>query len=250
MQKLCISLIVLFLFLSCTDDKPILTFENQTFVQFSQGDCTMNPCARVQISIPIANGNFVVADSINQHLLNVVNSIVYFGESPSEGKSYEEVSNSFITSFEDLKADFPEHFASWYADIDAEVSYESEEIINITLNHATFTGGAHGYAAVRSLVFDRNTGSVIPVQDLFQDEKAFLEIAEVAFRAQNEISEDIDLQSQFFGMESGFILPENVFFEKDGLKFLYNPYEIASYAQGSQSFILTYETLKPFLKRK
>jgi len=68
--------------------------------------------------------------------------------------------------------------------------------------------------------------------------------------AQNEIPMDADLESQFFGMESGFVLPENIFFEKEGLRFIYNSYEIASYAQGSQTFILTYETLKPFLKRK
>ena len=250
MQKLSFSVLLLFLFLSCQDDVEELTFDTQTFEQVSEGGCVQNTCAKVNIEIPIAKGNPMVADSINKNILNVVNSIVYFGENPSNGKNYEEISNSFISSFEEMKADFPEHFAPWYAEIDAEVTYESEQIINVTLNHATYTGGAHGYAAARSLVFDRNTGKIIPRNAWFKNETELLKIAEAAFRAQNEIALDAELESQFFGLESGFVLPENIYFESDGLKFVFNAYEIASYAQGSQSFILTYETLAPYLKIK
>ncbi|TFG74190.1 MAG: DUF3298 domain-containing protein, partial [Flavobacteriales bacterium] len=47
-----------------------------------------------------------------------------------------------------------------------------------------------------------------------------------------------------------FYLPENIGFTKDGLQLLYNPYEVASYADGTIVLTLSYQEVGPFLSDK
>jgi hypothetical protein len=47
-----------------------------------------------------------------------------------------------------------------------------------------------------------------------------------------------------------FHLPENVFFTDEGLLFHYNVYEISSYADGYQTFVIGYDQADLFLKKE
>ena len=43
-------------------------------------------------------------------------------------------------------------------------------------------------------------------------------------------------------------MTDNFALTKDGLKFVYNPYEIAPYAMGQQEIVIPYSELKSLLK--
>lgn len=229
-------------------ENSTLAFTTKDYGQRSKVGCRGGDCTNVNISIPIAGGIPVVSDSINKKIFNVTRSIVYFGEKPTNAKSYEEIMASFIKSYEELQKDFAESFP-WEAKIKATVDYQSDSIINIKLNNYMFTGGAHGYGSDLSLIFNAQTGKSLTYADIFNDKKAFTAFAEKKFREKFKIPAGKSINSTGLMFENDkFILPQNIFYKENGLLLLYNPYEMASYADGAKELLLPYGEIKEYLK--
>jgi hypothetical protein len=53
-------------------------------------------------------------------------------------------------------------------------------------------------------------------------------------------------ENYFFGED--FKLPENIGFNDEGVIFLYNTYELSSYAQGITEFTIPYNEISKFIK--
>lgn len=228
--------------------KP-LTFETRYYKQTSDTDCKEN-CPMVTIEIPEAAGRQPAADSINKRVFEVVRSIVYFGEKPYQANSYDEIMNSFMKSYKELKRDYPKETLGWEGRIKGEVSYKTDSIINIKLNNYMYTGGAHGYEGNRSLLFDPATGHSLTHRDLFNDVKGFTDYAEKQFRKKFKINDMQPINGTGFLFEDEtFALPQAMFFTKEGLLLYYNTYEISSYAEGPKELLLPYKDIKQYLKR-
>ena len=231
--------------------KPELIFKSESYEKKTSLPCK-DGCTKVNMTLPVAENMPVVADSINNKIFNTVRGIVYFGEKPTNGKNYEEIMASFIGAYDKMKKDFPKDpMVPWEAKINAEVAYKSDSIINIKINHYTFTGGAHGYAGDRSLLFNARTGRSLTYGDIFKDEKGFTVLAEKKFREKFKIVSGKSINSTGLMFENDkFILPQNIFFTKDGLLLYYNAYEIASYAEQQKELLLPYSEVEQFLKMK
>jgi hypothetical protein len=52
------------------------------------------------------------------------------------------ITSLFIDSYEKPK-EFPNDTFGWEAKIEGSVKYQSESVLNIEINHYTYTGGAH-----------------------------------------------------------------------------------------------------------
>ena len=237
--------IILLLVLSGCEKK--LEFETQVFRETTTLPCK-DPCPEVTVSIPVAK-NTAVADSINDRVFEVLKEIIYFGEKPYKANTYDQLLKSFIGSYDQMKNDFPEDIFGWNAKIDGSVLYRSENIINLDIQHYTFTGGAHGYGGRRSLIFDVTTGQQLNHKMLFNDVAAFTKFAEQRFRRQYNIAPSVEINSGGLMFEGEkFALPQNIFYTDKGLLLLYNAYEIASYAEGSQQLMIPYSELQDYLK--
>jgi hypothetical protein len=231
-------------------ETPVLAFANKDYSQRSKVGCRDTLCTYVRISVPDASGVPAVSDSINNKVFHVVRSIVYFGEKPTNAKSYNELMTSFITSYEELKKDFAESFP-WEAKIKARVDYQSDSIINIKLNNYMFTGGAHGYEGNRSLIFNAKSGRSLTYDQIFKDKKAFTAFAEKKFREKYKIpaGKSINITGLMFENDK-FILPQNIFYTDNGMLLLYNAYEVASFADGTKELLIPYSEADAFLKVK
>ena len=241
-------LVFLFLiFISCNKE---LSFKNETFKKKSTLPCKTD-CPQITIEIPVAKNIHVVADSINKKILNVLKEIVYFGEKPSEVKNYNNLAASFITSYEEMHKKFPGEPFGWEAKIKGNVEYQSDQILNIKIDHYTFTGGAHGYQGFRSLLFNPKTGKIIFSDQLFKNEKEFKAFAEKEFRNKYKIpaKADINVTGLMFEKDT-FQLPQNIFYTDEGLLLYYNSYEAASYADGSKDILFPYNKISKYLKFK
>lgn len=228
-----------------------LAFTTTTYEKKTSLPCKEN-CANVSIVIPVADSPPVVADSINKKVFNTIRQIVYFGEKPYNAANYEDLMTSFIKSYEDLKKDFPEDdVIGWEGKVKGSVDYVSGKLINIKLNHYTYTGGAHGYEGNRSLVFDHKTGRSLSYKDILKDEEGFKQYAEKKFREKFNIPAGKNINSTGLMFENEkFALPQNIFFREDGLLLYYNSYEIASYAEGQKELFLSYSEVAPFINLK
>ena len=203
---------VLLVLTSCKNE---LTFEEQTFLKSTTTPCKVN-CPEVSVIIPFAKDLPIVADSINKKVFSVVKNIIYFGEKPYNDTNYNGIISSFITSYENLKKKFPEDTFGWEAKIDGSVKYQSDSILNIEIKHYTFTGGAHGYQGLKSLLFNPKTGKSIERKLLFKDENVFKAFAEKTFRIKYNIPENQAINSTGLQFEDEvFQLPLNVFFTEN-----------------------------------
>jgi len=234
-----------------TTEKPaVLAFEDKVYTKKTTL-AGPEPRTYVDISIPDATGVPVASDSINNKIFRTIRSIVYFGEKPTDATSYQELMNSFIGSYDELAKKFPKDAMAWEAKIKGTIDYKSDSIVGIKLNNYTFTGGAHGYAGDRSLLFNAKTGRSLQYSDIFKDEKAFTSFAEKKFRAKYKIpaGKPINATGLMFE-ENKFALPQNIFFKENGLLLFYNAYEVAAYAEQQKEVLIPYSEADAYLKMK
>lgn len=241
-------LVCLFLILTSCDKK--LSFENETFEKESALPCK-DDCPKITIDIPIAKNIKIVSDSINEKIFSVVNEIVYFGEKPLKTQDYNALATSFIASYEEMHQKFPGETFGWEAKIIGNIEFESEQILNVKIDHYTFTGGAHGYQGYRSLLFNPKTGKIIFNDQLFKNEKEFKAFAEEEFRKKYKIPSKANINATGLMFENDkFHLPQNIFYTEEGLLLYYNAYEAASYADGPKEILFPYDEMSRYLKYK
>ncbi|MRX39491.1 DUF4163 domain-containing protein [Flavobacterium sp. LC2016-23] len=239
---------LVFLFLICISCNKELSFDNETFKKKTSLPCNKD-CPYILIDIPIAKNSGIVADSINKKVYSVVKEIVYFEEKPLKSSDYTTLASSFIASYEEMHKKFPSETYGWEAKIVGNIEFQSEQILNIKIDHYTFTGGAHGYQGFRSLLFDPKTGKTIFNDQIFKNQKQFKAFAEKEFRLKYNIPEKANINATGLMFENDqFQLPQNIFYTEEGLLLYYNSYEAASYAEGAKEILFPYDKVRPYLR--
>ena len=241
-MKYCLPFLLLsFLFVSCE------TKEGITFEPFVMSNANCENCATVHIAIPKALDQTQIAETITIALREEIISLLNFDEQ-THVETLEDAMVSFSSDYKDLKEKFPEESTPWEAKIEGEVTFESPKFLTIKLDSYIFTGGAHGYGTVRFLNFDVENGLEIENGELFQNPEAFNSYAEQKFREQEKIPADSNINSTGFMFEEEiFTLPANIGYMSDGIQLIYEPYEIASYADGPILVTLPFEEVNPYL---
>ena len=238
---------IIFLCLIFTSCKKELSFENETFEEKSTIPCK-NECPEITIEVPVAKNIKVISDSINKKVFSVIKEIVFFGEDSTKVNDYQSLSKSFIASYEEMREKFPNDTFGWEAKIIGNVEFQSDSILNLKVDHYTFTGGAHGYQGYRSLLFNAKTGKAILNNQLFKNEKDFKAFAEKAFRAKYKIPAEANINATGLMFENDkFQLPQNIFYTSEGLLLYYNSYEAASYADGPKEILFSYNDVNKYL---
>lgn len=145
--------------------------------------------------------------------------------------------------------ELPDARASWETEINGEIVYNDANILTMVLSSYTYAGGAHGHEASTYLNFDIQSGKVLEHQELFNDMEAFRKFAEAQFRKQKNIPQTGNINATGFMFEDdAFHLPENIGYTPEGLRLIYNPYEVASYADGAIVLTLPYAEVNPYLR--
>jgi hypothetical protein len=219
-----------------------LAFEEQVYTSEPCSDCP-----EISVQIPQALDNRKVSKSVNNALIEEVISLLAYDEE-EEVNDINAALLSFKNGFRKLQDEFPDETIPWEANINAEITYENKDLLSIGLTSYIFTGGAHGYGSTRFLNFEKGSGRELESKDLFKNRKKFIEFAESQFRIQQNIPPDNAINSTGFMFEQNeFYLPENIGFTETGLKLLYNPYEVASYADGAIELTIPYKEIRRYL---
>jgi hypothetical protein len=233
------------IFLLACESESKLTFET---IQLDNNTC--NDCPEIKISIPKALDDTRIAEKIN---ITINEELIYTlkFEDSLDVATIEEAIQSFTNSYQRFKKEFSDETVVWQAQADGVVSYESPFIVSLQLDTYIFTGGAHGYGATTFLNFDKSKSIELEIHHLFKDLEGFIDFAEEQFREAQKIPSNVSINTTGF-MFSGdlFHLPENLGFTKNGIKLIYNQYEVASYADGPIELLIPYAKVNPFLKVK
>lgn len=246
-NKIKILLLVLIVTISCNEEVTnILTSEN--FSEEFKGNCLSDDCAKVTIDYCKIVGEKEITDKIN---FTVGNSIIYYLKGNYEknirATTITEAANNFLKSYENDKKEFPD-LSPYEVEIAITNSYSSPSVLCLKTDFYSFTGGAHGNGSIKFLNFDPLTGDLKTTSSLVKDKKEFSDYAEKVFRKEKNIPEEDMINSTGFWFENDkFYLPESIGISKTEIIIIYNPYEIASYADGPIEIRISRDEAQPYL---
>ena len=126
------------------------------------------------------------------------------------------------------------------------VNYNDNGYVVIDFLADAYTGGAHGnYSSVMYCLDVKNKKQMVLSDIVKIDSNTLQDILERNLRKEYNIKANNALSTVLF---DDFIKPNNNFyFNANGIAFMYNPYEVASYAQGQIVVFIPYSDLKAYL---
>ena len=126
------------------------------------------------------------------------------------------------------------------------VSYNKNNVLSLTIELYSYTGGAHGITIRKSYNIDLNSGKNLPLNDLFKKGYNYQDIIN------KEIKRQIDgaPEGYFFKDQFKTIKEDQPYYlTNDGIIICFELYEIAPYATGFPEFLISYEMLKEGLAK-
>lgn len=247
-NKITLLALITILFSSCNKDKSI-EISSQSFTERDLAICENSKCPEVTINYVEVFGNEEIAEKINKRLHDFIFKSLLMGEDtiPS-AKSINEAATDFIESYNRDKTQFPDMAGEYFAEISVNEIYNTPEHICFELRNYLYTGGAHGYGSTSFLNIDPKTGDKLSRKQLFKNKADLTAFAETKFREQQKIDKNQSINATGYWFEDEkFYLPESAGFTQDSLIFIYNQYDIASYADGPIELKIAMKEIEPFL---
>jgi len=202
-------------------------------------------CTTAKIKYPVFKGQQVLNDSV----LNKLFQISAFGDTAKKYKSPEQVVGDLVSSYEaDVAAG--RNTLPNSLDVAATVLRQDSSLVLLKLNGYAYLGGGHGSEKTRFLNWNTKKGKEVTLDDIFQNdyEPALNKIAEKIFRKNEMLSDTASLDDHYFFDKGKFGLNNNFMITPAGLSFLYNEYEIKSYAEGQTTLFVPYAQIKSLLR--
>ncbi len=182
-------------------------------------------------------------DTINALLLHTLSD---FSEENTTTQSIDQLAQQFLDGYDEENRLSPSY--PWNMDISIDLIHQTPHTITIQEASSSYTGGAHPNTYVSYHNYLSNTAKLLSIDDIIINRDELLKVAEKAFRQANDMTAGDDFYEKGFEMDSLFVLSQNFALTKDGLDFLYNPYEIAPYSMGTIEFSIPYADLENILK--
>ncbi|GAA4494676.1 hypothetical protein GCM10023172_05250 [Hymenobacter ginsengisoli] len=128
------------------------------------------------------------------------------------------------------------------------VLYRQTDLLSLGFFHYNYSGGAHGAYGTTGASYDLRTGRRLRYDDIFRPEAAqqLPALLGQAVRPLVGLAADDPLDKQLFVKKMP--LTHNVYLTTGGAVFIYQPYEIASYAQGEIRVFLPLAAIRPLLR--
>lgn len=200
--------------------------------------CQDGPCTEMDIQYLMAEGNSEAAKKINEENEEVLAGILSVDQEKPTASSVDEAVENFVTAYiNEVKAN-PNRMGTYEAIIEQKM-HDTGKLIGLETSFYTYTGGAHGGNGTYFTNFDAKTGERLYNADLVSNWTDLTDYAEKKFREENNLAPNADLQDAGFFFENNrFGMPLNMTITRDEVILIYNPYEIASYAQGQLKYVL------------
>ena len=266
-------LVSCFLLSGCNGQKQIdsetvktVKVEEQAHLQ----DDTVSPACKITIDYSyLAESD--AADSIAQRINRTIQAHVlgkeYIRMNPEV--AVDSFKNTYIDNYrkdvnefyqEDIKNGTPkDELPTWYNyeyGLTTHFSEGKEGILNFTAETFEYTGGAHPNSWNKWMNFEKNTGKLLALKDVFMagSEKPMSDmlleelITEMATRLEDSSITSLEgLQNAGILNSTNMYVPDNFLLEKEKVSFLYNKYDIAPYAVGVITLSLPYTSVEKYM---
>jgi len=169
--------------------------------------------------------------------------------SANEGEhytSYAGFTNAFVKNFDDFSKENKAYAQTWFMNGKVEVVAQRPQYLSLLYTYVNYEGGAHPNSSFTYLNYNPVSHQEIILDSLIKPGSMpkLTAIAEKIFRKNEKIAPDASLKDSYFFENDKFSLNQNFTITKEGLKFLYNPYEIKAYAFGTTELLIPFAELK------
>jgi len=209
-------------------------------------DCGNKPdseCSVVNIKYPVFKEQQSLNDSIENQLLTL------FLQRDTANKSLQKLPVNFISSYENDKKQNT-NIEKYTLNIYAAVIRQDSSLTTLEIGGYAYEGGAHGADLTYFINWNSKRGAKILLSDIFVYgyKEPLTKIAEKIFRKDEKLADTATLANDYFFEKNKFSLNDNFLITPLGLRFLYNEYEIKSYAAGTTALFIPYSQIKSLLK--
>ena len=138
-----------------------------------------------------------------------------------------------------------------YLDVGYSVEWATNEIISLQFTNSTFTGGVHPNYYSKTLNYDLKNGRELKLSDVFLPSAKYLKFVSDYSIAElkTKLGDTADLETINIGAGAKAENYQNWNLTKKGLEFTFDPYQVASYAEGQQIVIIPYANLKNLMRK-
>ncbi len=132
-------------------------------------------------------------------------------------------------------------------DVFWDIAGNEKNLLTLEITSSEYTGGAHGNYTVSYYCLDVAYGKVWTLQDIMMvDSNKLKVLLDMAARRYFRTGDGVSLQERL--LVSEVPVTENIYLTPAGIVFCYQPYEIASYADGIIPLFISYRDLKDMLQ--
>lgn len=212
-----------------------------------------NCCVEMMLEWPVfSGGNAKAVGAINDSL----RTFVYLSaQTEPVGPLRPALDSAAAGAYAMLKeqlGDMGEFEIGYSYELKSKVLLNNNRYASVQMDHYSFTGGAHGSYFTLLQTFDLNTGRAVALHDVIRDTVALRPLLEKEFlRQKTQPGEPAPKLSEIL-FEDFKVLPMPVNFAvtRKGVRFIYNPYDVAAYVFGQTDITLTWAQLGKLADRK
>ena len=209
-------------------------------------------CATLDFTYPVLSGgkNAAAVQTINDSLTAFVKMMAWT-EPKSDLKTTLD-SAGFDMYKMLLESEIaPEYAMPYTNELRSKVILQNTKYLSVQMDNYSFMGGAHGNYGTGLNTFDLNTGKYLSLTEIIADTNAIRPMLEKAFiEEKKEPGESPKLADLVFPEFKQLPMPMQWCVVPEGVRFIYNPYEIAAYALGQTDITLTWAQLGSLADQK
>ena len=236
---------------------PVLEKKHYVFTGSNRCDTAKNTGVDVSVAFVLLKDDTAGSRKINDSLRQLAaNSIVGWldsatvAEHPDAKTDLAKAASLFAADYEVVRKDIGSLGGCWEVKTTADTVHVGPKAVTVKYETMAYTGGAHPNSSLSFYNFDRETGQMLTLADMVSDTTALLGLVEKAFREQQQVMPQNNLEERGYFLRDGrFFLPANVGMSPRGMVFYYNPYEIAAYAVGPIQVTVPYGQLGGILQK-
>jgi hypothetical protein len=164
--------------------------------------------------------------------------------------SYKEMATGFIKDFDDFRKENQDYGQAWFKEVRISVLAQQKNYLGLKYFFTDYTGGAHPNTAIIYKNYDPQTQEEITLDALVSpaNHEKLVAVAEQIFRKNEKLTATQSLADKYFFEKGEFALNNNFTITSQGLKFLYNSYEIKPYSEGITELLIPFTAIKYLLK--
>lgn len=198
---------------------------------------------RIEIEFPHFYGPDYADD------LNRLIQAKLWAQARTTGRTWQEQMNFFVNQYKEMQTELG-YTTPWTHKESLTIRRFDDQVLTLERDYSDYSGGAHGRHETHYYNFDVATGDTLLLDDLIKPGamEALAALVDFHYREQEGLPAEASLAKDGKLNVESIPLTENFALDEKGIRFFYNPYEIAAYAAGPIIIEVPMVDLQPYLK--